>query len=174
MRRPCWPLLLAIALTAALVVRAPAEALEWRPAEPYLSPVTPVLALDVARIPVHEWLPGHRGIDLAAAHGQPVVAPAPGTVTFAGIVVNRPVLTVTHDDGARTSLEPVDATVEVGTRVVAGAPIGTVAQTPGHCVPVACVHWGVRVGERYVDPLDVLAGFGPVRLLPRDRGAFVT
>ena len=178
MRPPWWPLLIAFAVAAAFVVagtvRAPAAALEWAPAEPYVSPVTPLRALDLARIPVHDWLPGHRGVDLAADAGGVVVAPAAGTVTFAGVVVNRAVLTVTHADGGRSSLEPVDASVDVGARVVAGQPIGTVSESPGHCVPATCVHWGVRVGERYVDPLDVLVGFGPVRLLPRDRAAFVT
>ena len=178
MRRPSWPLLIAVMLAAALVaassVRAPAAALDWAPAAPYTSPVAPVRVLELARIPVHDWLPGHRGVDLAAEPGTVVVAPAAGTVTFAGVVVDRAVVAVTHADGARSSLEPVDATVEEGALVVAGQPLGTVSETPGHCAPAACVHWGVRVGERYIDPLDVLDGFGPVRLLPRDRAAFVT
>lgn len=174
MKDPWSTLLLALVLMAAMTVRAPASALEWQPASPYLSPVTPLRAQSLARIPVQDWLPGHRGIDLATVAGAAVAAPAAGTVTFAGTVVDRGVLTITHDDGARSSLEPVTSTVEVGDRVVAGQPVGTVSDTAGHCAPAACVHWGVRVGERYVDPLDVLAGFGPVRLLPRDRAAFVT
>lgn len=174
MRHPWLALLLALVLVVAMTVRAPASALEWQPAAPYLSPVEPMQAESLARIPLQDWLPGHRGIDLATVAGAAVTAPAPGTVTFAGTVVDREVITITHVDGARSSLEPVTATVEVGDRVVAGQPVGSVSDAAGHCAPATCVHWGVRVGERYVDPLDVLEGFGPVRLLPRDRAAFVT
>ena len=48
----------------------------------------------------------------------------------------------------------------------AGTAVGTVGRDPGHCAPRTCVHWGVRAGDTYVDPLDLLAGFGPVVLLP--------
>lgn len=166
--------MLALMLVVAMTLRAPASAPEWQPASPYLSPVEPMRAESLARIPAQDWLPGHRGIDLTTVAGAAVTAPAPGTVTFAGTVVDRHVITITHVDGARSSLEPVTATVEEGDRVVAGQPVGTVSDTAGHCAPATCVHWGVRVGERYVDPLEVLVGFGPVRLLPRDRAAFVT
>ena len=53
----------------------------------------------------------------------------------------------------------------VGTEVARGEPIGTAADAAGHCAPGACVHWGVRLDGAYVDPLDYLAGFGPVVLL---------
>ena len=32
-----------------------------------------------------------------------------------------------------------------------------------HCAPRACLHWGVRRGDEYLDPLDVLRGYGPIR-----------
>ncbi|WP_084104383.1 M23 family metallopeptidase [Demequina sp. NBRC 110056] len=125
----------------------------------------------LARIPEPDWRPGHRGIDLHAVVGAPVTAPAGGTVTFFGVVVDRPVVTVTHDDGRLSSLEPVEGTIATGTAVRAGDAIGVVAAGAGHCAPVVCVHWGVREDGRYVDPLDLLTGFGPVRLLPRERAA---
>jgi hypothetical protein len=34
-----------------------------------------------------------------------------------------------------------------------------------HCAPRTCLHWGVRLGSRYVDPLTLL-GRGPPVLLP--------
>ncbi len=121
--------------------------------------------------PEHDWLPGHRGVDLAASPGEPVRSPAPGVVTFAGPVAGRDVLVVTHDDGLRTSLEPVTGSVERGTHVAAGAIVGAV-QDPGadgvhggHCA-TTCVHWGVRRGERYVDPLALLGERAPIVLLP--------
>lgn len=115
--------------------------------------------------PEHRWSPGHRGIDLAAAPGDPVMAPREGTITFAGPVVDRTVLTITHDDGLRSSLEPVSATVVVGDRVVAGQVVGSLGGGPSHCDPAGCVHWGVREGEEYLDPWLLLCG-GPVVLLP--------
>ncbi len=118
-----------------------------------------------ADIPARPWLAGHRGIDLAASAGQVVFSPADGVVSFAGVVVDRPVVTVRLGDGRRSSVEPVTATIARGTPVSRGDPVGVVADAPGHCDPAACVHWGVRDGETYLDPLDLLVGFGPVRLL---------
>jgi murein DD-endopeptidase MepM/ murein hydrolase activator NlpD len=114
--------------------------------------------------PEHEWGAGHRGVDLVAPEGSAVRSPGPGVVTFAGQVVRRGVVVVTHPDGLRTSLEPVAATVPVGTAVAAGSAIGVVessradggSTTPNHCAPRSCVHWGVRRGERYIDPLSLL------------------
>lgn len=83
-----------------------------------------------------------------------MVAPFPGTVTFAGTVVDRPVLTVQRADGLRASFEPVASLVSIGTRVRAGEPVATVA-VGSHCAQV-CLHWGLRWGERYLDPLRSL------------------
>jgi murein DD-endopeptidase MepM/ murein hydrolase activator NlpD len=126
--------------------------------------------------PEQEWGPGHRGVDLIAAAGSRVLSPGAGVVTFAGQVARRGVVVVTHPDGLRTSLEPVSATVPVGTAVVAGARIGVVEGSgsgggsgggtpPNHCAPRSCVHWGVRRGERYIDPLSLLDR-PPIVLLP--------
>ncbi|WP_159798148.1 murein hydrolase activator EnvC family protein [Puerhibacterium puerhi] len=140
-------------------------------ADGYVAPV----AGEVARPfdpPAQEWLAGHRGVDLRAAIGDPVGAPAAGVVTFAGSVAGKPTVVVTHRDGLRSSLEPVAATVAVGTQVAAGEPVGTLASGPGddanpdHCAPATCVHWGVRRGETYLDPLALLGRAAPIVLLP--------
>ncbi|MGI5190587.1 M23 family metallopeptidase [Promicromonospora sp. CA-289599] len=122
--------------------------------------------------PEHEWGAGHRGVDLVAPEGSGVRSPGPGVVTFAGQVARRGVVVVTHPDGLRTSLEPVAASVPVGTAVAAGSAIGLVESsradggtTPNHCEPRSCVHWGVRRGERYLDPLSLLTP-DPIVLLP--------
>ncbi len=122
--------------------------------------------------PEQEWGPGHRGVDLVAAAGAQVLSPGAGVVTFAGQVARRGVVVVTHPDGLRTSLEPVTVSVPVGTTVVAGAAIGVVegggtdgGTPPNHCAPRSCVHWGVRRGERYIDPLSLLDR-PPIVLLP--------
>ena len=114
------------------------------------------------------WGAGHRGVDLAAAPGSPVLAPGDGTVTFVGTVVDRPLLVITHPDGLRSTLEPVTTDLPPGARVEAGAAIGTLApEASTHCAPAYCLHWGVRRGEEYLDPLVVLGVVQAVVLLPQ-------
>jgi len=132
----------------------------WRP------PVTGTVVRP-ADLPRSPWGAGHRGIDLDAGAGAPVVAPAAGTVTFAGRVAGRPVVVLAHAGDLRTSLEPVTATVAVGQEVRAGEPLGHLAPGPGHCAPRTCVHWGVRLGERYVDPAALLDRPRVVLMPPR-------
>jgi murein DD-endopeptidase MepM/ murein hydrolase activator NlpD len=115
--------------------------------------------------PEVRWGSGHRGVDLAAAVGQEVLAPSDGVVTFRGVVVDRGVLVVETPGGLRTTLEPVDSALSVGSAVVQGEPVATVAGTPGHCAPATCLHWGVLRGEVYLDPL-ALVGAVRVVLLP--------
>ena len=65
--------------------------------------------------PAKPWLSGHRGVDLRAAHdGARVTSPAAGTVTFVGVVVNRPVITVDHGNGLRSSFEAVRSDLTPG------------------------------------------------------------
>ncbi|MFF5179071.1 murein hydrolase activator EnvC family protein [Micromonospora sp. NPDC000316] len=117
--------------------------------------------------PPRPWLAGHRGVDLAAPPGAVVRSAGPGTVLFAGVVAGRPVVTVGHAGGLRTTHEPVQPAVRPGQQVAAGTPLGELL--PGHpgCPADACLHWGLRRGEEYLDPLALL-GLGPVRLLPVD------
>lgn len=127
--------------------------------------------------PAERWGSGHRGVDLVASAGSPVLAAAAGTVTFAGQLAGRGVVVVDHGE-TRTTYEPVTATVAVGTRVQLGQRIGTLE--PGHCPPNDCLHWGWRRGEIYLDPMrlggDVgagppVGGDGQVRLVGQDRRA---
>ena len=104
---------------------------------------------------------GHRGVDIRA--GSTLTAPATGVVRFAGVVVDRPVLTIDHGGGIVSSYEPVVASVAVGDRVARGDQIGTVLD--GHCA-VRCVHLGVRVDGQYVSPLRFLDRVPPAVLLP--------
>lgn len=126
----------------------------------------------VARIfdgPTPNWQRGHRGVDLAAAPGQPVYAAAAGTVVFAGTLADRPVVSIAHPGGLRTSYEPVAAVVRTGQRVDVGTAIGTVE--PGHpgCGAPACLHWGAMWGRAanadYLDPLGLVVT-KPIRLKP--------
>ncbi|MEV1328909.1 peptidoglycan DD-metalloendopeptidase family protein [Micromonospora costi] len=115
--------------------------------------------------PPQPWLAGHRGVDLAAVPGAPVRAAGPGTVLFAGMVAGRPVVTVGHAGGLRTTYEPVQPSVTGGAPVSAGAPLGVLLPAHPSCPAAACLHWGLRRGEEYLDPLTLL-GLGRVRLFP--------
>ncbi|WP_169746480.1 M23 family metallopeptidase [Demequina phytophila] len=135
-----------------------------------VSPVEPMRADALFVAPRAPWAAGHRGIDLRAATGQPVLSPGDGVIAFSGPVVDRGVVTVDHGGGVVTSLEPVEHSPPAGTEVRSGEAIAVVGEDAGHCAPVTCVHWGVRVNGEYRDPLDLLAGFGPVVLLPLPDG----
>ena len=119
--------------------------------------------------PAKPWLAGHRGVDLAAEQGAAVLAPTSGVVTFSGVVVNRGVLTIAEPGGLRISLEPVVSELRPGDPVEKGAQIG-VLQGPTHCdgAGAACLHWGVRRGEEYLDPLQFIMDLRPSVLLPLD------
>jgi murein DD-endopeptidase MepM/ murein hydrolase activator NlpD len=115
--------------------------------------------------PDKPWMSGHRGVDLGAAHdGVPVTSPASGTVSFVGVVVDRPVITIDHGGGLRSSFEPVESTLTAGTAVAKGEVVGTLM--PGHCGALHCVHWGVRRGDDYVNPLEFVTDLRPSILLP--------
>ena len=134
--------------------------------------------------PTQRWSAGHRGVDLAVPeHDRRVYAPAPGTVVFSGTVVNRKVLVIAHPDGRRSTFEPMDEALPVGTTVAAGEVIGTVAVTAGgnserpyrRCSS-ACLYWGVRQGgargdgsgkdAEYINPMSLLGSKKPSILLP--------
>jgi murein DD-endopeptidase MepM/ murein hydrolase activator NlpD len=117
---------------------------------------------------------GHRGVDLVAPRGAPVLAAGPGVVAQAGTLAGRGVVSVVHPGGLRTTYEPVTAAVVVGTSVARGTVLGTLdAGHPG-CPASACLHWGLRrhtgrdVREQYLDPL-LLVGLGRTRLWPAGR-----
>lgn len=106
------------------------------------------------RAPPHRYGSGHRGIDLTARPGDVLVAPAAGTVSYAGTVVDRGVLSIRVDERTVYTLEPVSSPLVVGDAVAAGAVIGEAA-SGGHCL-AECVHLGVRVDGEYVNPLRYL------------------
>ncbi|MEO5921904.1 MAG: M23 family metallopeptidase [Pseudolysinimonas sp.] len=124
-------------------------------ARPYLAPAT-------------EYGAGHRGIDIRAPAGSVIRAPADGVVHFAGFVVDRPVLSISHAGGVLSSFEPVEATVATGDRVRRGQIIGVLLA--GHCT-AACLHLGARIGGRYVNPLLFLGDVPRAVLLPVRYGA---
>ncbi|MDH6245022.1 M23 family metallopeptidase [Mycobacterium sp. OTB74] len=119
--------------------------------------------------PELKWQRGHRGVDLAGTPGQTVHAAAFGTVVFAGELAGRPVVSVAHPGGLRTSYEPVRAAVRTGTVVAAGSTLGSLLAGHPGCAEAACLHWGAMWGAAsradYIDPLGLLAET-PIRLKP--------
>jgi len=134
--------------------------------EAWLDLPAPLLIAAPFDPPESAWGAGHRGIDLWREAGEPVVSPGDGVVMFASDVAGRGIVVVLHASGLRSTLEPVTASVGVGDAVARGEHVGVVEACGSHCAPSSCLHWGVRRGDDYVDPLDVLAGYGPIRLLP--------
>ncbi|MGW2847563.1 murein hydrolase activator EnvC family protein [Streptomyces sp. NPDC001108] len=123
--------------------------------------------------PAGPYARGHRGVDLAAAPGARVLAAAPGKVAFAGRVAGRGVLVIevsgSGDPPLRTTYEPVRAVVPEGGEVVAGQEVAALEAGPFHCAS-GCLHWGLRRGDTYLDPMSLLPPRllrgGPSRLLP--------
>lgn len=154
--------IVAMALACAAPVAADDFRLDW-PLQP------PPAVLRAFNAPNPTWQRGHRGVDLAGESGQPVYAAGAATVVFAGLSGGRPVVSLAHRGGLRTSYEPVRAAVRAGQAVAAGTVIGVlVAGHPG-CTTAACLHWGAMWGPAsgadYVDPLGLLAST-PIRLKP--------
>ncbi|MGW0521045.1 peptidoglycan DD-metalloendopeptidase family protein [Crossiella sp. NPDC003009] len=118
--------------------------------------------------PQHRYGPGHRGIDLGAPPGTPVLAAATGVVTFAGPVAGRGVVTLHHPNGLHTTYEPLTPQVRKGQHIPTATPLGHL--TPGHpgCPAPACLHWGLRRHHTYLNPLHLLTR-PTLRLLPLPR-----
>jgi murein DD-endopeptidase MepM/ murein hydrolase activator NlpD len=134
-----------------------------------LGPVAPSSAVQTAAVDyqppvsggvVDGWRPGdgpysagNRGLEFQTSPGEPVRSPAPGVVSFAGLVAGKPWVVIRHPDGLRSSLGPVAAIrVGVGAQLEQGAVVGSAAG--------ATLHWGVRRGSEYVDPGSLLPGPG--------------
>lgn len=104
----------------------------------------------------------HRGIDIdAGAAGETVVAPAAGTVSFAGTVpTSGKVVTIETADGYSVTLTHLGSIV-VGEKatVTEGEAVGTIGPSGTPEVDGAYVHLGIRVTADelgYVDPLSLL------------------
>lgn len=153
-------------LAIGLAVAAPAAAADGRLDWP-IRPRPAVLRTFDA--PAPNWNRGHRGVDLAGVATQPVYAAAAGTVVFAGELAGRPVISIAHPGGLRTSYEPVRAAVRAGQLVDSGSAIGQLVAGHAGCGAAACLHWGAMWGPAshadYVDPLGLVATT-PIRLKP--------
>lgn len=156
-------LVILLAVLALVAAAAPAHADRTDPVGVWpLAPVPEVVS--GFHPPSDPWGPGHRGVDLLGAPGLAVRTALPGRISWAGMLAGRGVVVVDHG-ATRTTYEPVDTTIEVGTPVEGGDRIGRLSAVGSHCPPRACLHWGWIEDDTYLDPLR-LVGAGPVRLLP--------
>ena len=119
--------------------------------------------------PASRYGTGHRGADLPSAAGAVVRSAGAGRVSYAGLLAGRGVVVVVHG-ALRTTYEPVAASVAVGDDVASGEPLGVLEAGHAGCPVAACLHWGLRRGDDYLDPVRLVER-GPVRLLPVGPGA---
>jgi murein DD-endopeptidase MepM/ murein hydrolase activator NlpD len=126
----------------------------------WLPPVRAAVA-DPFREPLCRWCPGNRGIEYAANAGDAVTAVATGHVTFSGTVAGRTYVVVQHADGRRATYGNLaDRLYAQGDVIAAGALVGHAA---------GAFHFGLRAGERYVDPAPFIGRLvGVTRLVPAD------
>lgn len=118
-----------------------------------------------ARIPLKNWLPGHRGIDIAAGADSIIVASGSGKVHFAGKVGGKDVVSLeisadAHGEslGKKTlimTFEPAHAQLKTGDQVHAGETVASITGISDHCSN-GTVHVGVLRSGSYLDPLTVL------------------
>ena len=129
----------------------------WQP--PVSAPV-----IDPFREPRCRWCPGNRGIEYATGTGDAVTAVTTGEVTFSGTVAGRTYLVIRHADGKRATYGNLSDRLHAHGDVIAtGAVVGHAA---------GAFHFGLRDGERYVDPAPFIGRLaGVVRLVPADGSA---
>jgi murein DD-endopeptidase MepM/ murein hydrolase activator NlpD len=118
---------------------------------PVSSPV-----VDPFRAPACAFCPGNRGLEYRPSAGSRVVAAADGVVRFSGLVAGVRYVVVAQADGRTTTYGRLAAAqVAPGTSLRAGDTIGTTTDR---------FYFGLREGERYVDPAPFL---GVLRYRPR-------
>ncbi|MFM8417733.1 MAG: peptidoglycan DD-metalloendopeptidase family protein [Actinomycetota bacterium] len=113
--------------------------------------------VDPFRAPECDRCAGNRGLELAVVPDSPLAAGLSGVVTFAGQVGGRNYVVVRAASDARVRVTYgglAAISVSRGDRVVRGEHLGRVATD---------LFLGVRIGERYVDPLTMVMNSAPGR-----------
>jgi murein DD-endopeptidase MepM/ murein hydrolase activator NlpD len=122
---------------------------------PRLRPPVPGPIVDHFREPSSPYGPGNRGLDYAPGPGTLVRAAVAGSVEFAGAVAGEQWVTITHDDGYRTSYGPLASiAVSLHESLVSGDVVGRSGEA---------LHFGLRLGATYLDPEPWFAAASPGR-----------
>ena len=154
-----------------------ALALSWEIPAPSLgseSPMTPPIVgssvVKQFRQSETPYSAGHRGVDYEVVLAQGVFAPADATVHFVGKVVNRQLISLSHDEKLLSSFEPVCSKLAEGEAIKQGQLIGEICEGDAsydpHCEPEVCLHFSIRKNDEYLSPLWFTGELSPSRLLP--------
>ncbi len=111
----------------------------------------------------------HKGLDIAAAKGTPVKAPAAGSVVETGdYFFNGNTVFIDHGRGLITMYCHLDTIgVEPGQAIGRGEPLGTVGKTGR--VTGAHLHWSVLLNRTMVDPGLFLSEESLASLVPKKK-----
>ena len=163
--------LLAIAAVSIPAAQPPAPIPDIQlPTQVWESPLkAPIQLINQYRQPNSDYSAGHRGVDYRVAIGEEILAPAAGTIWFAGKVVNRNVLSILTSDGLLAEFEPACTELAKGSPVLSGQAIARVCDAEPsyqeHCQAMRCLHVSLRVNGRYMSPLYPLGQLNPSRLM---------
>lgn len=132
----------------------------------------PIRLVNQYRQPNSDYSAGHRGVDYLTELGQPVLAPADGTIWFAGRVGQRDLISIMHPGGHLSEVEPVCTDLTKGEPVFQGQQIGEVCSASEkylqHCTSATCLHFSLRREGAYLSPLIFIGGLNPSRLLAQN------
>ena len=103
--------------------------------------------------PTSVYGPGHRGVDFAVPAGTPVRAANDGVVSFAGSVAGTLHVTVAHAGDLRTSYSFLSSVLVRGGQSVARGDVVGLSGGAGTDHDGSVLHLGLRIGDRYVDPM---------------------
>lgn len=95
----------------------------------------------------------HSGLDIAAPHGSPIIAPADGTVVDTGeYFFNGNTIIIDHGHGLTSMYCHMDSIdVKIGDQLTRGKQIGTIGKTGRVTGPH--LHWSVSLNNTRVDPI---------------------
>ena len=122
----------------------------WAPPANAATTPVPGRVIDGFRPPPTPYSAGNRGIDYETSDGADVAVVEAGVVTFAGRVGGQLFVTVRHGSGLRTTYGYLKSlAVSVGEVVREGQRVGTSLKR---------MHFGLRSGDRYLDPSLLFRG----------------
>jgi murein DD-endopeptidase MepM/ murein hydrolase activator NlpD len=131
--------------------------------DPWVPPIQPMIIERYFEPPPTPYSAGNRGVDIRTEPQTPIRAPQDGIVHFSGKVANIGTLSINHNN-LKTTFTPIDSIVKTGQFIKRNQIIGYVSITGSHCKPQTCLHWGLVIEKRYLNPLSLFNA--KTRLLP--------